>query len=88
MKSLWLLAVAAIVLWGCCSSQEEPTTKLGDESVRVERGGKTDAFGLPIVIDLSPPPVPKQIQGPSPPIKEPPPTAPKKSSSWLPKLGL
>jgi hypothetical protein len=87
MKSSWLFLATALALWGCSSSQEEATTKLGNESVRVERAGKSDAFGLPIVIVLNLPPVPKQIQGPSPPIKEPPKTVPKKSS-WLPNLGL
>ena len=80
---MWLFVAIAVVLWGCSGSPEEPTTKLGDETVRVEKNGKTDAFGLPIVIDLKPPPVPKEIQGPSPPIKETSKTAPKKSSHWF-----
>ena len=83
MKSRWLFAAIAAVLLGGCSSQEEPTTKLGDENVRVEPHGKTDAFGLPLVIVLEPPPVPKEIQGPSPPIKETPKKGAKKSRGLL-----
>ena len=70
-----------MVLLGGCSSHDEPTTKLGDERVRVESGnGQTDEFGLPLVIALDPPEVPKEIQGPSPPIKATPKAPPKKSS--------
>jgi hypothetical protein len=87
MRNRWLLAAIVVVLWGCSASPEEPTTKLGDEVVRVEVDGKTDAFGLPIVIVLDPPPVPKEIEGPSSPIKEAPKTPPKKSSHRPLNLG-
>ncbi|MCE5267406.1 MAG: hypothetical protein LLG00_05920 [Planctomycetaceae bacterium] len=30
----------------------------------------TDQFGFPLVIVINPPPVPKEIEGPSPPIKD------------------
>ncbi len=36
-----------------------------------------DRFGLPLVIDIEAPEVPKELLGPSPPIQEPPPTPPK-----------
>jgi hypothetical protein len=79
MGNGWRLAVAVVVLLGGCSSKPEPTTQLGNERVRVERGeGGTDQFGLPLEIVLEPPEVPKDIRGPSPPIKETPPAAPKK----------
>ncbi len=42
----------------------------------------TDDFGLPLVIDLKAPEVPKEIRGPSPPIKEEPKQPPKKSGGW------
>jgi hypothetical protein len=80
MRSLWHVVIAATVLLGGCPSHDEPTTKLGDETVRAESAhGQTDEFGLPLVIVFAPPEVPKEIQGPSPPIKETPKAAPKKS---------
>jgi hypothetical protein len=82
-----LFVAIAVVLWGCCGCPEEPTTKLGSETVRVQPKGETDPFGLPIVIVIDPPPVPKEIEGPSPPIKEPPKTTPKKKSLWPLKFG-
>lgn len=92
MRVQWLLVAMVVVLGSCSTAAEERTGKLGDESVRVQAKGKTDAFGLPLVIDLQPPPVPKEIEGPSAPIKDSPKTAPKekkeRSSSWLRKLGL
>ena len=88
MNSRRLFAAIALVLLGGCLSQEEPTTKLGDESVRVQPHGKVDAFGLPLEIVLNPPPVPKEIRGPSPPIKETPGKGTKKSSRGLLDLGL
>jgi len=89
MRSRWRLAAVAVVLLGGCSSKDERTTNLGDERVRVESAhGETDAFGLPLVIVLDPPPVPKEIQGPSPPIKETPKAAPKKASPGPLNLGL
>jgi len=89
MRSRWRLAVTAAVLLGGCPSQDEPTTKLGNENVRVEpTDSETDPFGLPLVIVLEPPEVPKEIEGPSPPIQETPKTAPKKSSPGLFNLGL
>lgn len=53
-----------------------------------EPHGKVDAFGLPLEIVLNPPPAPKGIEGPSPPIKEMPKTGAKKSSRGLLDLGL
>jgi hypothetical protein len=89
MRSIKWFVLVVVVLWGCSAAPEEPTTKLGSETVRVEKDGKTDAFGLPLVIVIDTPPVPKEIQGPSPPIKESPkPTPKKKKSSWLPDFGL
>jgi hypothetical protein len=88
MRSRWLFVASAVVLWGCSVSPEEPTAmgNLGNETVHVEKNGKTSRFGLPLVIVLDPPPVPKEIQRPSPPIKESPKAAPKKSLRGL--LGL
>jgi hypothetical protein len=83
MRNKWLFAAVLILLWGCSSAPDAPTTKLGSETVRVQPKGKTDPFGLPIVIVLDPPPVPKEIERPSPPIKESPAEpAPKKKSIW------
>jgi hypothetical protein len=89
MRREWQLAVTAAVLLGGCPSQDEPTTKLGEERVRVEAAHRdADEFGLPLVIVLEPPEAPKEIQGPSPPIKETPKAAPKKSSPGRFKWGL
>jgi hypothetical protein len=75
------LAVIAVVLVGGCRSRDQPTTKLGSETVRVEStGGPTDRFGLPLVISLEPPEVPKEVERPSPPVEETLKAAPKKSS--------
>ncbi len=56
--------------------------------MRVEKSGKTDAVGLPIVIVLDAPPVPKEIQGPSPPIKQDSKATPKGSSQFPLDFGL
>jgi hypothetical protein len=90
MRSISWFVLAAVVLWGCSGTPEEPkpTGKLGTETVHFEKNGKTSRFGLPLVIVFDLPPVPKEIQGPSPPIKESPKPTPKKKSSWLPSIGL
>jgi hypothetical protein len=74
-----VLSVAVVLLAGC-SSQCEPTTKLGNETVPAEAHGRTDPFGLPLEIVLEPPPVPEEIAKPSKPIKETPKAPPKRSS--------
>ena len=88
MNYKWLFAAIAMVLLGGCLSREEPTTKLGDEDVRVEPHGRVDAFGLPLEIVLNPPPVPEELQRPSPPIKEMPAKGTKKPLRGFLDFGL
>jgi hypothetical protein len=84
MKSKWPLAATAILLLGGCSAAEEPTTNLGNQRVRVEKPhGKTDALGLPLEITIAAPPVPKAIEGPSPPIRESPKKPPNKKKAAI-----
>jgi hypothetical protein len=80
MRNIGLVLSAAVVLLAGCSSRSEPTTKLGNETVPAEAHGRTDPFGLPLEIVLEPPPVPKEVEGPSRPIKETPKAPAKKSS--------
>lgn len=49
----------------------EPKTKAGEwPAEKVQTGRLFDDFHLPLVIEITPPEVPPEIQGPSPPIKE------------------
>jgi hypothetical protein len=81
MRNKWQWVAGAIVLLCSCSAQSGPTTKLGNETVPVEKvHGKTDRFGLPLEIVLEPPPVPKEISDPSPPIVEAPKTPANRSA--------
>ncbi|MEN6458735.1 MAG: hypothetical protein ABFC63_07370 [Thermoguttaceae bacterium] len=64
---------------GCAVAKPEATDKRKQESrAKLPTGGAdeaasrvTDDFGFPLVIHLDAPEVPKEIQGPSPPITEP-----------------
>ncbi len=64
MESRWLtLGVVLVLLAGCASDSVPPPTAS-------KPSPKVDAFGLPLVIVIDVPEVPKEIQGPSPPIQQ------------------
>jgi hypothetical protein len=99
MKSRWLCAAIAVVLLvGCQAKSEPPAEPAESQSIfgkpSVAGPGMTDEFGLPLVIELKPPEVPKELLRPSRPIAEeskttpiaPPETTPKKTPKTTPKL--
>jgi hypothetical protein len=71
MKGKWFwITVGVIVLAGCspkggpASENPEKPSIFGVPSIAGP--GMTDQFGLPLEIELTPPPVPKEILGPTP----------------------
>jgi hypothetical protein len=52
------------------AAAEKPAKPAGKAAAR-QPAPLRDEFGLPLVIQLNPPPVPPEIQKPSPPIQEP-----------------
>lgn len=61
--------------------EKEPTEK-EKKPAEKEAAVPTDDFGLPLVIVMEVPEVPESISKPSPPIKDKPDEAPKKSRGW------
>ena len=71
MKSGWpMLAIPALLLGGCTREPSPPP-----RFPNAVESGLVDDFGLPLVIVIDLPKVPKEIEGPSPPIKEEPASA-------------
>jgi hypothetical protein len=98
MKSRWLCAAIVVVLLVGCQAKSEPPSEPAEKSsifgeASVAGPGMTDEFGLPLVIVLNPPEVPKHLLRPSRPIAEeqkttpiaPPETTPKKTPKTTPK---
>jgi hypothetical protein len=64
-----MLAAATLLLGGCTRENPPPSTPFPNAM----QSGQVDDFGLPLVIVINPPAVPKEIEGPLPPVKEEPP---------------
>ena len=56
----WFLLAGLILLLAGCTPQSAAVSP---------QGGATDDFGLPLVIVIKAPEVPKELEGPSPPIE-------------------
>ena len=82
MESRWLPLTAMVLLVGGCASDTAPPSPVGGPpgvSRAADLGStsgeknphspKVDDFGLPLEIVLDVPEVPKEIEGPSPPIQ-------------------
>jgi hypothetical protein len=67
MKSGWpMLAILALWCGGCARESAPPSPP----APKPAASSRVDAFGLPLVIVIKPPEVPKEIEGPLPPVKE------------------
>jgi hypothetical protein len=92
MRRKWFcIIVGAFVLAGC-SPQGGPASEKADKPSifgvpSIAGPGMTDEFGLPLVIELNPPPVPKELLGPTPmpgTTLKTPDTKTKAPSTWTP----
>jgi hypothetical protein len=81
MRQFWLpVAIVVLVLGGCSRRNESPHSASAVSPAKVKtppakpQGEPAnrlfDEFHLPLVIEIVPPEVPPEIQGPSPPIEE------------------
>ena len=61
-----MLAMLALLLGGCTRENPPPSSPFPN----AVESGEVDPYGLPLVIVIKPPEVPKEIAGPLPPVKE------------------
>ena len=61
-----MLAILVLLLGGCARESPPPSSPFPN----AVESHQTDDFGLPLVIVIKPPEVPKGIEGPLPPVKE------------------
>ena len=92
MEKRWLtLAVATLLLTGCTSKNAppagppDPAKTSGQPGVKQHKSVRVDDFGLPLEINIEVPETPKEIQGPSPPIRKAPRRNGKPQSEAAPK---